>query len=228
MGLDSSKDMKILFKFPTRGRPKQFCAVLDKYYSMMSKQYEYEFIITLDADDKLMNTETMRQYLDSKPNLRYFFGNSKTKIEACNADLEDTEFDILVLLSDDMVPIVGSYDKVIVQQMEKHFPDMDGAVGFHDGLRPDHLITLSIMGRKLYKYFGYIYHPAYKSYWCDNEFTRVVENLKKVVFSTTVLIKHNWKGDRSDPTYCKNYKYEHLDGPTFKRREALGFPRHEI
>jgi len=225
MGLDTDEDMKILFKFPTRGRPKKFREVLEKYYSMMSGQYGYEFIITLDNDDTLMNTAEIRRYLDSKPNLKYFFGNSKTKIEACNANLEDVEFDILVLVSDDMIPMVKSYDREIVQQMEKHFPDMDGALGFHDGLRPDKLITLSIMGRKLYEYFGYIYHPAYKSYWCDNEFTRVVEKLGKVVFSSKVIIRHDWHGDRSDPTYRKNYCFESLDGPTFRKREVLGFPK---
>lgn len=227
MGLDLNKNMKILFKFPTRGRPKQFKAILDKYYSMMSKQYEYEFIITLDNDDKMMNTAEMRAYLDSKPKLRYFFGNSKTKIEAVNANMEGAEFDILVLVSDDMEPVVSRYDEEIVLAMQKHFPDMDGAIGFHDGMRPpgDTLITLSILGKKLYDYFGYIYHPDYYSYWCDDEFTRVVKKLHKVFFSSKVIIRHRWTGDKSDPTYRKNYHFNHLDGPTFKRREALGFPK---
>lgn len=219
--------MKILFKFPTRGRPEKFMKVLDKYYSMLSGQYDYEFIITLDNDDPLMNTVKIKEYLDSKSNLKYFFGDSKTKIEACNADLEGVEFDILVLVSDDMIPMMQSYDKEIIQQMQKHFPDMDGALGFHDGHRPlnDNLITFSIMGRKLYDYFGYIYHPDYKSYWCDNEFTRVVNKLKKVVYISTVIVKHAWRGDRADPTYRKNYLAVNDDGPTFRKREALGFPK---
>jgi len=218
--------MKILFKFPTRGRPEKFRNVLEKYYSMMSNQYEYEFIITLDNDDVSMNNPAMRKYMDSKPNLQYFFSGPKTKIEAVNADMEGVEFDILVLVSDDMTPVVNFYDVEIVQQMEKHFPSMDGALHFNDGkFGQDRTITLSIMGKKLYDYFGYIYHPDYKSFRCDNEFTEVVEKLGKRVYVPKVIIRHDWGGDRSDAIYAKNYVHAKYDEGIYHNRKAKGFPK---
>ena len=75
----------------------------------------------------------------------------------------------------------------IRQKMIKHFPDTDGVLWFFDGWRKD-LNTLCIIGRKYYERFGYIYHPDYKSFWCDAEFTEVANKLKKQVLLLLVAI----------------------------------------
>lgn len=220
--------MKILFKYPTRSRWNWFKKTLEKYYTMISKDCDFLFLISLDEDDSIMLVPEVREFLDCQPNLIYRYGKNGTKIEACNANMDSAgEWDILVLVSDDMIPIVKDFDRVIVENMQKHFPDTDGALHFNDGLfGKDRTITLSIMGRKMYERFGYIYHPAYCSFYCDNEFTDEVYAMKRVVYISQVIIKHEWHGGphSKDALYRRNSGMEG-DEQTYNRRKLLGFPK---
>ena len=224
-----AKKLKILFKYPTRARPNWFKNTLLTYYGMMSKHCDYTFLITCDIDDDLMNNPTMRAFMDKMPNLIYNFGRHPNKIAACNADMKLVkDWDILVLVSDDMIPAVKNFDHTIAQMMRIHYPDTDGALHFNDGfLGEDRTITLSIMGRKMYERFGYVYHPDYKSFFCDNEFTDVVYALKKCHYESTVIIKHEWCGDskNKDDLYRRNSSMGSPEKATYQRRKAAGFPK---
>lgn len=221
--------MKILFKYPTRARPNWFRRTLGTYYSTISKECDFQFLVTLDVDDVSMNNQRVKRFLNDQSNLVYRYGVHTSKIEACNADMDLVkEWDILVLVSDDMIPNMKNFDKIIVNQMQKHFPDTDGALHFHDGkFGRDKCITLSIMGRKLYERFGYVYHPAYKSFFCDNEFTNEVRQMKKVFYDSRIIIKHKWRGGPKsfDSLYRRNSRMSKSDEMTYNRRKLLGFPR---
>ena len=220
--------MKILFKYPTRSRSGWFKKTLSIYYEMMSDDCDFEFMITLDQDDVTMNNDGMREYLFSMKNLSYLYGKSKTKIEACNANISHVhEWDILVLVSDDMIPVVKDFDKIIVESMTKYFPDTDGALHFNDGaFGKDRTITLSIMGRKMYERFGYVYHPAYRSFYCDNEFTNEVYALDRCHYDPHVIIKHRWHGGpkSKDALYRRNSGMKG-DEVVYDRRKLLDFPK---
>ena len=208
------------------GRPEWFLQTLRKYYSTLSKKYQYRFLVTLNKDDETMNNDTMKRIMDDFPNLVYKYGDYKTKIEAINADMEDEDFDILFLVSDDMIPVIPDFDVIIAEKMERYFPDLDGALHFNDGCcGVDKCITLSIMGKKLYDYFGYIYHPAYKSFFCDMEFTEMVKQLGKVKYFSKVIVKHNWKGwgKNRDEVYARNTKLGKGDKETYRQRKNNGF-----
>ena len=74
----------------------------------------------------------------------YYYGNSKTKVEAGNANHEGESADIIVLLSDDMVTCFDAFDELIVSGMKEHFPNMDGAIKFNDlAYVPQQAITSS-------------------------------------------------------------------------------------
>lgn len=220
--------MKILYKYPTRARWRWFRKTLETYYGMMSEDCIFQFLVSLDEDDTSMLIPEVRKFLDYQPNLIYKYGKSRTKIEACNADMDlVSDWDILVLVSDDMIPIVKDFDKIIVENMEKHFPDLDGALHFDDGLfGKDRTITLSVMGRKLYERFGYVYHPAYKSFFCDNEFTDEVYGMEKAKYIPQIIIQHKWHGGpkSKDALYRRNSGMKG-DEATYNRRKLLGFPR---
>lgn len=180
--------MKILFKYPTRGRPLKFFRALETYYKLMSGK-DFEFVISVDEDDTHMNNKEVIAVLENFPNLSVNFGNSKNKIEAINADMKNKNFDILVLVSDDMIPEIKGYDDIIRSEMKSKYPDTDGVLWFFDGWRRD-LNTLCILGKKYYDRFGYIYHPEYKSFWCDAEFTDVANALGLQTFYEQVIIRH--------------------------------------
>jgi len=186
---------KLVIKFPTRGRPEKFKKVLQKGIDYLSGKHEIRYVITMDDDDATMNTDEMREWLDSRGvDIKYNYGNSKTKIEACNADLEGETGDILVLTSDDMVPCLEGWDDIIAMGFDQLFPDYVGAIKFNDGLRPkeDLLMTLPVIGFPLYEAMGYLYHPDYESLYSDNEMTVVCAKLNKLAVSPTCIIRHEW------------------------------------
>ena len=218
--------MKLLFKYATRGRPEWFKDTLSRWYSLLSKKHDYQFVISIDADDDSMNNTEIKDFLSTKDNLVLFTGNSKTKIEAINADMSGLGFDILVVVSDDMIPIVAGYDDIIVQDMQRQFPTGFGALHYNDGKHgKDHLITLSIMNKALYDHFGYIYYFEYRSTWCDNEFTDVTKMLNCYWYSPQVIVEHAWMENGSDETYQKNSGDYHTDKAIYDRRKAQGFPK---
>ena len=205
----SKKPMKILIKFPTRGRREVFFNTLNKYYEHLDDINNARFVITCDTNDDTMNNTEVTKLLDGYENLEYYFGNSKTKIEACNNDMYDLDFDILLLASDDMIPQIKGYDTIIRNNMIKNYPDKDGVLWFYDGYNKS-INTLSIMGVEYYKRFNYIYHPSYESFYCDAEFMIVANELKKQTFINNTIIKHLHPGNtqelhkENDNTYIKN------------------------
>jgi hypothetical protein len=220
--------MKILVKFPTRNRVNKFFNVLDLYYSYLNNLNLTEFCITIDENDLAMNNEKILSKLDNYENLTTFIGNSKSKIEAINSDIDEFEdWDIVLLASDDMIPQVKGYDDIIRENMKKYYPDTDGVLWFFDGNRRD-LNTLSILGRKYYNRFGYIYCRSYKSFFCDNEFTQVANRLKKQTFINEIIIKHEHPDipqyrDRFDESYAVNNKYYPYDAKIFQLRQKNNF-----
>jgi hypothetical protein len=219
--------MKLLIKFPTRNRKNKFLLTLRKYYNFLSKKHNVYFLITMDEDDHEMNNDDVREILNSYENLKYFYGNSKTKIEAVNNDLDKIEdWDIVLLASDDMIPVVKNYDEVIIEKMKEFYPDTDGVLWFNDGYQGKKLNTLSILGKKYYDRFGYIYNPEYKSVWCDNEFMSVADILKKQTYIEDVIIKHehpDYGFGKRDIIHTTNLKNESSDKKTFLDRKSINF-----
>lgn len=219
--------MKLLIKFPTRGRFVKFYSVLMKYISLLSDVENTKFLITCDEDDNTMNNETVKNLLSKIENLTVVFGVSSSKIDAVNRDMEHTgDYDIILLASDDMVPQVKGYDNIIRNKMEENFPDTDGVLWFNDGFKKNQINTLCILGKKYYERFNYIYYPEYKSQWCDNEFTEVANILTRQKYFEDVIIKHEhpyWGFGGVDEIHHKNTINEPWDINLYKQRKELNF-----
>ena len=219
----------LLIKIPTRGRPDKFRNQFDKYYSMLSGELKVKFVVSMDTDDTWMNNDDMKWWLSSanggRQNIFYYYGNSKTKIQAINADMQQhQDWKILLLASDDMTVIKQGYDKIIYDDMMKYYPNLDGALHYNDGRVGKQLLTLSIMGKPLYDYFGYIYHPSYISVFCDNEFHDSVYGLGKCTYIDNVIIKHDWVNYTGrDKLHLRNESYYPQDSRTYDRRKRINF-----
>lgn len=217
--------MKILIKFPTRDRKDKFFSVLDKYYDLLDDINSTEFQISIDHDDSSMNNDNVLDKLSKYENLFVNVGQSQNKIHAINRDIPSLGWDIILIASDDMIPKIKGFDTIIRNKMEELYPDTDGILWFHDGNRKD-LNTLSILGREYYKRFGYIYHPSYKSFWCDNEFTQIGNILKKQTFIDQVIIHHehpDWGFGNSDNLYALNIKNDSYDRNNYIQRSNQNF-----
>ena len=214
--------MNILIKYPTRNRLEKSIEVLSKYVSLASDMTKIKVIVSIDEDDNesILNKD---KYLDIHKNIEVCIGTSNGKVHAINRDIPDTStFDILLLASDDMVPIVKGYDDIIRDSMTQFYPDTVGVLFFNDGYVGYRTNTLVICGSKYYNRFGYIYCPEYKSLFCDNEFTNEANRLGKQTYLDTVIIKHEHPGNNSNTTsdelYIMNDKYYQEDEKTYMRR----------
>lgn len=222
------KPQTILIKFPSRGRPDKLVSTFRKYREMANRPNNLYFLFSLDEDDQTASPALI-QSLTMHPHTKVVVGKKCGKIGAVNRDMEHApEFDILLLASDDMIPIVQGYDDVIRDKMSRHYPDTDGVLFFNDGHQQDRLNTICILGKRYYQRFGYIYHPAYKSLWCDNEFTDVANALKKQTYFPMVIIRHfhpSWSNEVFDQTYEENQKFDSADRATYLQRKSCRFAR---
>lgn len=217
--------MKLIIKFPTRNRPNKFLKVLDTYIRYLDDKTT-EIIVSCDLDDNSMNETYVKDAIMQYNNVKLIYSDNKTKIEAINADLNGVDFDIVLLASDDMIPIVIGFDTIIKNKMIENYPDTDGIVWFNDGYQGNKLNTLCILGKKYYDRFGYIYNPEYISVWSDNEFMDVGNILGKQTYFDEVIIRHqhpDWGfGDR-DIIHLTNSNYENHDREVYNRRKLINF-----
>ena len=227
--------MKILLKCPTRSRPAQFLSVLQKYMRLANRPDLIGVCVSCDQDDSSMTQADVQHSIKNITHhvawCNIYYGTSTTKIEAVNADMGAIpwEWDIVVLVSDDMVPQVKGYDDVIRNHMVEHYPDTNGIVWVNDGTQGSKLNTITIMGKAMYNSFGYLYHPSYKSLFCDTEFTDLCKTslASKTVYIPQVLIRHEHPGtgfpQKHDQLYSKNQTYWSTDMFTYISRKTYEY-----
>lgn len=233
--------MNLLIQFPTYGRAEKFCRVLDKYVETCTSHNNLFFNINCDAADLSMTNpyiqERIKFILNKMPNIKGIlnYDINTEKISAINNHIQERDFDVVVCASDDMVPKAWGWDNEIAIAMNQHFPDLDGCVHFNDGNTDGELITFSILGKKLYDSFGYIYHPDYKSLYCDDEFTQEVKRMGKEKYINKVIISHeHWSiegsdnHDQVDLAVQKTLHYSGRDKAVFEQRKRLNFPKGRI
>jgi len=222
--------MKILYNYTTRSRPELFkrglASIIDN-----SESTDYRIQVSIDEDDPTMNNEAMWINMENTPRVTMKVGKSKNKIDAINRDVNSCLYDwgLIVNQSDDMIFTKKGFDDIIRWAFlkEEGAIDLDQCLHFSDGNRND-LITMAIMGREYYDRFGYIYHPDYKSLWCDNEMTEVAKQLGCYKFIDVDILKHLHPAyAQNNATFDKQYQhtesFSRVDEETFKRRSAINF-----
>jgi hypothetical protein len=184
--------------------------------------------VSCDLDDSTMTGTDVREQLFQVMNSfawnGLYYGASSTKIEACNADVDKVDYpwDIVVLVSDDMIPEVRGYDEYIRRAATS---DLDCILWFNDGFQGYKLNTLSIYGRTMYTHFGSLYCPEYKSFYCDTELTDLCKGpLKdKTVYNSLCIIRHRHPmlghAVAFDSLYSRNQAFLEADLRTYVRRK---------
>lgn len=223
--------MQILAQFPIRERERSFFATLGAYMRLAERPEDIEYHVVFDSDDPVFTRQDTIAKLMRIPLLGFSIQTAPaTKIAACNYGVGGKVFDIVLLISDDMVPVVEGWDEIIRREMRAHAPDTDGVLWFNDGYQGRKLNTLCILGRAYYDRFGYIYHPEYQSLYCDNEFMMVADSLGRQTYHEDVIIEHRHPdtGNRpSDAVYGRNGRLQWADQQLFEKRKAAGFPLRE-
>ncbi len=227
--------MRILLKCPTRSRPQKVTETLARYMALANHPEQIGVVVSCDDSDMSMSRnlvhEEIHSVLKRAAYSKIFTSPNTSKIEACNANMNEIEWewDIVVLVSDDMIPQLQGYDDVIRNHMLSRFPDTDGILWFNDGYQEYKLNTLTIFGRTMYERFGYIYQPEYKSLFCDTELTDLCkgELQDKCLYIPYCIIRHEHPGtgyaQNMDPLYQHNQRFWTEDMHTYIRRKKYPY-----
>lgn len=225
--------MKILVKFPSRERPNKFFERIEQLNRLSDNNDNYLIMATLDSNDESMNNDAVRTKMATIINLDWVYGESKGKIDAVNRDMDMIEYpwDIVMVMSDDMIPQKKGWDTEIIYAFIK--VGLDSVCHWPDGCPyQDKLITMSIMGRTYYDRFNYLYNPEYISLWCDNEFGDVAKMLGRYHYFGGVghkncLFHHfhpaHVKGAVVDELLKKTESFYHEDAKTYNKRKSRNF-----
>lgn len=217
---------RLVIFFPTRSRPAKFFTVFRKYQQLL-RDDNTRFVVTIDTNDPTMYNKNVVDTLAMFGNTKTQFSEKKGKIHACNFGVKDhvKEGDIILLASDDMIPQQAGFDSRILQDFDKWFPDGDGVLHYYDG--HTRLNTMCCLDKKYFDRFGHLYHPEYKSLFCDNEFMEVASMLNRQVFIKETIIRHEHYSNgyaRPDRLMIQNETFYNEDMETFNRRKEQGFP----
>lgn len=220
--------MRILLKCPTRSRPERVRKTLSMYLHFANHPELIGVAVSCDVDDDSMrNTSELERLLSNFAWHRIYRSSNRTKIQACNANMNeiDYDWDIVILVSDDMVPQIRGYDDVIRNEFLAGFPDRNGILWVNDGCQGDKLNTLCIFGRDFYEKQGFIYNPEYKSLFCDTELTDQCRSEYKDIcrYIPYCIIRHEHPGtgfkQTMDKLYEINQRYWNEDMYTYIRRK---------
>lgn len=186
---------KILFKYPSRGRVERFFAGMDSIYNNLNDRQNFHVLITADTDDPTMNNEEIRERIKKYPNAFIIYGESKSKIDAINRDFdvvgEWKDFDILICMSDDMRFNTYGFDDMIRVDTNSLSPLFDCLMHYPDQDAKSALATLYVAGRRWFEFRNRkIYHPSYKSLWCDNEEMEVAKICGKYRYPGYLICLH--------------------------------------
>src|SRR5690606_16833093 len=122
---------------------------------------DYEVTCILDLDDTTMNNDEVKERAKAYPQVKMNYTTTTGKVDAINKGLEfiDPDWQIMVLVADDLEFTMKGFDFEIEYNMMKYFPDLDGCIQFPDGVAQvgNRQITMPVCGRKLIDRWGYIY-----------------------------------------------------------------------
>jgi hypothetical protein len=220
----------ILAKFPSRSRPQRFKECLSQWVANSHDKTNVHYLFSFDLDDLSMKgIEPFIESLGIPYTIKW--GTSVSKIHAVNRDINELELEWshIIVLSDDMWPVVNEWDRRILSAYAEAIPEGDAMLWCFDGKQGD-ICTLPIMDRPYYDRTKYIYHPSYLSVWCDNEQTEVAELMGRLYYVETPLAHHrhpsNVHNVKPDALYRKNetdaiWKKDHQN---YKNRKAMNFP----
>ena len=145
--------------------------------------------------------------------------------------MPDYDWDIIICWSQDMFATMYGFDQIIREGIMQAFGSigLDGLAHFPEPDSKQHLNVLYIATRKYYDRFGYIYHPSYKSLWCDNESLEVSKMLGKYhYFDIMGLYEHrnpayhHYNIER-DELFNKQQSFWVEDEANYNLRKSLNF-----
>lgn len=215
--------LKISLLHPSRGRAEKAHATFMHWLLYSSLKYEIEHILSLDSDDKQIS-----KYRFLFTNSIILENNNSSLVEATNRAAAIATGDILIYLSDDFV-CPNDWDEKIVQMFKAHGLENPMILKTDDGLQKFEvdIVTIPIMNRALYLKLGYLWHPAYKSMFVDQDLYWTCRNNNWMHEVPHLKFPHHHYCNglaEKDDTYMRNNAHWNSGKETYYQRKAANFP----
>lgn len=214
--------MRLLIHIPSRGRPKQLADCVARFRDAIHNHEETQILISIDSDDQ----GTPIDGIWATGLTHIVRGLSANKIAAINRDLDVIPWDILVCASDDLSTATVGFDNAIRRDFEGEAPDLDAVLWYED--ENPRIVCHPVIGRAYYERDGYVFHPSYQGFYCDDEFTIVAQRRDRLYRSSSVRWLHahpNYRTRKPDQTDARAKATMMLDYRNFAKRQSQGFPK---
>lgn len=160
--------MKIAVIVATRGRPQRAGGVVECARNLLSGRHDVEFIMALDADDRLST-----HYFDEFSGVRQYVEPRPVGVGDCwNRAARAHPADIYVSLTDDFWMSTPGWDAFMVNALAQGIGDNKlsaqlGIVSFHDPSQPT-IAALFGMTAKWVELNGFVFDPRFPFWWGDS------------------------------------------------------------
>lgn len=210
----------------TSVRPHIMPQVLELWNSRAALN-QHEWCIGVDegnAESLAAATALAAQY----PNVTVVVNTgAKTCVGGWNAAAAKTKGKVIIAVADDFKP-PQNWDSLLLSIEPKGWEDGEHVVKVEDGY-VHNIFVLSILTRKRYERFGYVFYPKYLSLFCDTEFGAVATRDGVVLEANHLLFEHlhpdcfKRQRDAVDLSHASVERWKSGE-MLFKFRSAQGFP----
>lgn len=210
----------------TSVRPQVMPRVVE-LWNTRSKLKNHEWCIGVD-DGNTACIEAATALASKWPNIKIVINKgAKTCVAGWNAAAAATQGKVIIAVADDFLPPVN-WDQLLLSLQPPGWIEGEHVVKVEDGY-VHNIFVLSILTRKRYERYGYVFYPKYLSLFCDTEFGEVALRDGVVIEANHLLFEHQHPDcfkrprDASDMVHASKERWN-AGEMLFNFRRSQGFP----
>jgi len=159
-----------------------------KLWNERSVSKNHEWVISVDQDDDASFKAALAALESHDRSLVVVNTGSPDCNAGWNVACASTTGKVIICVADDFVP-PRNWDELLLSLEPKGWEDGEYVVKVEDGYVHD-IFVLSILTRKRYERFGYVFYPKYRSMFNDTEFGDVARRDGVVINADHLLFEH--------------------------------------
>jgi len=207
----------------TSTREKMIGPVVEQWRKAASGKHSIEVVIAVDG-----NNEACQAAAKAVPDAKVVVQGEEpfNSTRGWNAAAAGTTGKVIICVADDFKPCQDWDEKMFT--LKTWWIDEDWTVHTEDGY-VHNLMVLSILTRKRYDRFGYVFYPQYESLFSDTEFTEVAYREGRVINAKHILMEHMHPDcnkrprDGFDQVHASQSRWK-MGEMLFNYRKHKGFP----
>lgn len=212
----------------TSARPACIAGVLECWFGRAHRQERVEAVVCVDAVDAGAGSAAVESSVWREQTRLVVNRGPRTCVAGWNEAARHTTGEVIVAVADDFDPPEG-WDEGLAATGPAGWWAEDRVVAVRDK-NVDDIFTLAILTRRRWERFGYVFHPAYASLFCDTEFTAVACGEGAVIDGRALVFEHRHHDigkrakDAVDRVHSGRTRWDQ-GKVLFLARQRVGFPR---